>query len=180
MFELLFGSLRWAGWERRAFSMQSGAEGHHLSIYNGKVPGPFLRVRMGDTVVINLKNGADSVMPHNIDLHAVHGPGGSGVVTEAAPGETKAFTFKALNEGLYVYHCAVPMASNHISNGMYGLILVEPAGGLPKVDCEFYVMQGELYTTGSYGGHGAQSMTRHPATRRPRSRFPGPRQAFRP
>lgn len=127
--------------------------------FNGKVPGPFLRVRAGDTVVINLKNPADSVMPHNIDLHAVHGPGGGGFATEAAPGETKTFTFKALTPGLYVYHCAVPMASNHISNGMYGLMLVEPVGGLPKVDREFYVMQGELYTTGSYGDHGMQEFS---------------------
>jgi nitrite reductase (NO-forming) len=127
--------------------------------FNGKVPGPFLRVRVGDTVIVTLKNAANSVMPHNIDLHAVHGPGGGGGATEAAPGETKAFTFKALTEGLYVYHCAVPMASNHISNGMYGLILVEPAGGLPKVDREFYVMQGELYTTGPYGQSGAQEFS---------------------
>jgi nitrite reductase (NO-forming) len=116
-----------------------------------------LRLRAGDTVIVTLKNAADSVMPHNIDLHAVRGPGGGGPATEAAPGETKSFTFKALTEGLYVYHCAVPMASNHISNGMYGLILVEPAGGLPKVDREFYVMQGELYTTGPYGQQARRS-----------------------
>ncbi|MFZ0495779.1 MAG: copper-containing nitrite reductase [Methylocella sp.] len=127
--------------------------------FNGKVPGPFLRARVGDTVVVNLKNAKDSVMPHNIDLHAVHGPGGGGGATEAAPGETKTFTFKALTEGLYVYHCSMPMAANHISNGMYGLILVEPAGGLPKADREFYVMQGELYTTGPYGQHGAQEFS---------------------
>jgi nitrite reductase (NO-forming) len=127
--------------------------------FNGKVPGPFLRVRVGDTVIVSLKNAANSVMPHNVDLHAVRGPGGGGAATEAAPGETKAFTFKAMTEGLYVYHCAVPMASNHISNGMYGLILVEPAGGLPKVDREFYVMQGELYTTGPYGQSGAQEFS---------------------
>lgn len=127
--------------------------------FNGKVPGPFLRARVGDTVVVNLKNAKDSMMPHNIDLHAVHGPGGGGGATEAAPGETKTFTFKALTEGLYVYHCSMPMAANHISNGMYGLILVEPAGGLPKVDREFYVMQGELYTTGAYGQSGAQEFS---------------------
>lgn len=127
--------------------------------FNGKVPGPMLRVRVGDTVVISLKNADDSVMMHNIDLHAVNGPGGGAVATEAAPGETKAFTFKALVPGLYVYHCATPMVSNHISNGMYGLILVEPAGGLPKVDREFYVMQGELYTTAPYGEAGAQEFS---------------------
>jgi len=108
--------------------------------FNGKVPGPFLRVRVGDTVVVSLKNADDSIMMHNIDLHAVNGPGGGAVFTLVAPGEAKSFTFKALTPGVYVYHCATPMVSNHISNGMYGLILVEPPGGLAKVDREFYVM----------------------------------------
>lgn len=127
--------------------------------FNGKVPGPMLRVRVGDTVAISLKNAPDSLMLHNIDLHAVNGPGGGAVLTEVAPGETKAFTFKALVPGLYVYHCATPMVSNHISNGMYGLILVEPVGGLPKVDREFYVMQGELYTAQPYGQTGLQEFS---------------------
>lgn len=127
--------------------------------FNGKVPGPMLRVRVGDTVVISLANAPDSVMLHSIDLHAVSGPGGGAVLTEVAPGETKAFTFKALIPGLYVYHCATPMVANHISNGMYGLILVEPAGGLPKVEREFYVMQGELYTAQPFGQTGLQEFS---------------------
>jgi nitrite reductase (NO-forming) len=122
--------------------------------FNGKVPGPFLRVRVGDTVELNFKNRADSRMIHSIDLHAVTGPGGGAVMTQAPPGETKSFRFKALNPGLYVYHCATPMVANHISSGMYGLILVEPPGGMPKVDHEFYVMQGELYTDRPYGQRG--------------------------
>ncbi len=122
--------------------------------FNGKVPGPFARVRVGDTVFVNFKNRADSRMIHSVDLHAVTGPGGGAVVTQAPPGESKSFRFKALNPGLYVYHCATPMVANHISSGMYGLILVEPAGGLPKVDREFYVMQGELYTDRPYGQRG--------------------------
>jgi nitrite reductase (NO-forming) len=122
--------------------------------FNGKVPGPFLRVRVGDTVDLTLKNHKDSRMIHSVDLHAVTGPGGGAVATQAPPGETKAFRFKALNPGLYVYHCATPMVANHISSGMYGLILVEPAEGLPKVDREFYVMQGELYTDRPYGQRG--------------------------
>jgi nitrite reductase (NO-forming) len=122
--------------------------------FNSKVPGPFLRVRVGDTVDLNFKNRADSRMIHSIDLHAVTGPGGGAVATQAPPGETKSFRFKALNPGLYVYHCATPMVANHISSGMYGLILVEPAGGLPKVDREFYVMQGEIYTDRPYGQRG--------------------------
>jgi nitrite reductase (NO-forming) len=64
-------------------------------------------------------------------------------------------TWKALVPGLYVYHCATPMVAEHIANGMYGLILVEPAEGLPKVDREFYMMQGEIYTDIAYGQHGS-------------------------
>lgn len=122
--------------------------------FNSKVPGPFIRVRLGDTVELVFKNRADSRMIHSVDLHAVTGPGGGAVMTQTPPGETKAFRFKALNPGLYVYHCATPMVANHISSGMYGLILVEPRGGLPPVDREFYVMQGELYTDRPFGQRG--------------------------
>jgi nitrite reductase (NO-forming) len=123
--------------------------------FDGQVPGPFVRVRVGDTVEVELKNAEDSWMPHNVDFHAVTGLHGGGHATMANPGEnSQGFTFKALNPGLYVYHCAVPMAAQHISNGMYGLILVEPDGGLPEVDREFYVMQGELYTEEAFGTRG--------------------------
>ncbi|MDR3560216.1 MAG: copper-containing nitrite reductase [Negativicutes bacterium] len=118
--------------------------------FNGKVPGPFLRVRVGDTVEVHLKNPASNTMSHSIDLHAVLGPGGGALMTETPPGGETSFTFKALNPGLFVYHCATPMAAEHIANGMYGLILVEPEGGLAPVDHEFYVMQGEIYTNQTY------------------------------
>jgi nitrite reductase (NO-forming) len=122
--------------------------------FNGKVPGPFVRVRVGDTVDLEFKNRADSRMIHSVDLHAVTGPGGGAVMTQTPPGETKSFRFKALNPGLFVYHCATPMVANHISSGMYGLILVEPPEGLPPVDREFYVMQGEIYTDRPFGQRG--------------------------
>lgn len=122
--------------------------------FNNQVPGPFVRVRVGDTVEVTLKNADDSMMMHNVDFHAVTGPGGGAAATMAAPGETKGFTFKALNPGLYVYHCATPTVAQHIANGMYGLILVEPEGGLSKVDREFYVMQGEIYTEQAHGTKG--------------------------
>ncbi len=124
--------------------------------FGGKVPGPFLRVRVGDTVEVHLKNDASSLMPHSVDFHAVTGPGGGAVMTTTPPGGETSFTFKALKPGLYVYHCATPMVAMHIANGMYGMILVEPEGGLPPVDREFYVMQGEIYTTGAFGDKGAQ------------------------
>lgn len=122
--------------------------------FNGTVPGPFVRVRVGDTVEVTLKNHDDSTMMHNVDFHGVNGPGGGAVATSAAPGEKKGFTFKALNPGIFVYHCAVPPVAMHISNGMYGLILVEPENGMPKVDREFYVMQGEIYTEEAFGSSG--------------------------
>lgn len=122
--------------------------------FNGKVPGPFLRVRVGDTVEVHLKNLPDSAMAHSVDFHAVTGPGGGAVATQTQPGGETMFTFQALNPGLFVYHCATPMVAQHIANGMYGLILVEPEGGLPPVDREFYVMQGELYTAQPFGTTG--------------------------
>lgn len=125
--------------------------------FDGLVPGPFLRVRVGDTVELSLTNNASSTMAHSIDLHAVTGPGGGAAVTQAGPGETKMVTFKALNPGLYVYHCATPSVATHIANGMFGLILVEPEGGLPPVDHEYYVMQSEIYTAGTFGTAGHQS-----------------------
>lgn len=124
--------------------------------FNGTVPGPFLRVREGDTVELTLYNDESSTHNHSIDLHAVTGPGGGAVLTQVEPGGRKTIRFKALNPGLYVYHCATPNVPKHMANGMYGLILVEPKEGLPAVDREFYVMQGELYTEGALGEPGFQ------------------------
>jgi nitrite reductase (NO-forming) len=122
--------------------------------FGRKVPGPMLRVKKGDTVELKLTNNPNSTAVHSIDLHAVTGGMGGGENTQVAPGETKTITFKALNPGLYVYHCATPSVAHHISAGMYGLILVEPEKGLPKVDKEFYVMQGDLYTNHAFGTKG--------------------------
>ncbi len=116
--------------------------------FNGTLPGPMIRVRQGDTVKVNLNNPKDNAFPHNIDLHAVNGPGGGAAIGAIAPGKDAAFEFKALVPGLYIYHCAspVPNIPTHIANGMYGLILVEPEKGIPQVDKEFYVMESEFFT----------------------------------
>lgn len=124
--------------------------------FDGQVPGPMLRARVGDTIELTLKNDENNLHPHNIDLHAVTGPGGGGAVTRVEPGEAKTLTFTALNPGLYVYHCAFPNMANHMTHGMYGLILIEPEEGLPAVDREFYVMQGEFYSKGGLGSKGIQ------------------------
>jgi nitrite reductase (NO-forming) len=127
--------------------------------FNGRVPGPMLRVRVGDTVDVRVANSADSTMVHSVDFHAATGPGGGAAATQVDPGAEKSFKFKALIPGLYVYHCATPMVAHHIANGMYGLILVEPEGGLPAVDREFYVMQGEIYTEAPFGHRGSQEFS---------------------
>jgi nitrite reductase (NO-forming) len=124
--------------------------------FGGTVPGSFIRVRQGDTVEFHLKNHPSSKMPHNIDLHGVTGPGGGAASSFTAPGHVSQFTFKALNQGLYIYHCATAPVGMHVANGMYGLILVEPPEGLPKVDREFYVVQGDFYTVGKYREKGYQ------------------------
>ncbi|WP_246485532.1 copper-containing nitrite reductase [Aminobacter carboxidus] len=126
--------------------------------FGSKIPGPFVRVRVGDTVEVHLKNAADSVMAHSVDFHAATGPGGGAHATQTDPGNETVVTFKALKPGIYVYHCATPSVAHHITSGMYGLILVEPEGGLPQVDREFYVMQGELYTVEPFGTQGEMEM----------------------
>lgn len=124
--------------------------------FGGAVPGNFIRVREGDMVELNLTNAPDSKLSHNIDLHAVNGPGGGAELSGVAPGKTTSFHFRALNPGLYVYHCATAPVPMHIANGMYGLILVEPKGGYPKVDREYYIMQSEFYTKEKFGFKGLQ------------------------
>ncbi len=124
--------------------------------FGGSVPGKFIRVRQGDEVELRLSNAESSITPHNIDLHAVTGPGGGAKATITGAGQATSFTFRALNPGLYVYHCAVAPVGMHVANGMYGLILVEPEEGLSEVEREFYVMQGEFYTEGAHGEKGLQ------------------------
>ena len=131
--------------------------------FGGEVPGSFIRIREGDLVEFHLNNHPSSKLPHNIDLHAVTGPGGGAASSFTAPGHSSQFSFKALNPGLYVYHCATAPVGMHVGNGMYGLILVEPKEGLPAVDKEYYVMQGEFYTVGRFGDEGLQAFDQNKA-----------------
>ena len=126
--------------------------------FGGSVPGKFIRVREGDLVEMHLTNSASSTMPHNIDIHAVTGPGGGAKTSLTMPGGESIFTFTAMNPGLFVYHCATSPVPMHMANGMYGMILVEPKDGLAKVDREFYVMQSEFYTKGAFGAKGLQEL----------------------
>ena len=141
----------------KTMTLDDGVD-YHFWTFGGSVPGTFIRVREGDLVELHLKNDASSMVPHNIDLHAVTGPGGGAKASLTMPGGESVFSFTALNPGLYVYHCATSPVPMHMANGMYGLILVEPKEGLPKVDHEYYVMQSEFYTTGKHGEKGLQML----------------------
>ena len=138
------------------------AEGvkYHYWSFNGTVPGPMARVRVGDMVEFHLSNPASNTQQHNIDIHAVNGPGGGAAVSTVSPGESKVFTFKAQAPGLFIYHCAAGSIVDHIANGMYGLILVEPEGGLAKVDREFYVMESEFFAGEPENGVAAFDITK--------------------
>jgi nitrite reductase (NO-forming) len=140
----------------KQMKLASGVD-YEFWTFGGTVPGSFIRVREGDVVEFKLSNPDHSKMPHNIDLHAVTGQGGGAEATNVVPGKDATFTFRALNPGLYVYHCAMAPVPVHIANGMYGLILVEPKEGMPKVDREFYIMQGDFYTKGRHGEQGLQT-----------------------
>ena len=129
---------------------------YNFWMYNGHVPGPFIRVRIGDTVEVHLMNRS-SDKAHTVDFHFVSGPGGGAPALMANPGQESVAEFKALKPGLFVYHCAANPMPAHMSNGLYGLALVEPEGGLPKADREFYVMQSEFYTEGAVGKPGLQA-----------------------
>ena len=127
--------------------------------FNGTVPGPFIRLRLGQTVEVHIKNLANSTMTHSIDSHAILGTGGGSLYSQTPPGQESVFQFKAMRTGLFMYHCASPDIPTHIANGMYGLILVEPKEGLPRVDREFYIAQGEFYTQGAFGQQGHQAFS---------------------
>lgn len=139
----------------KTMKMDDGVEYHYWT-FDGDVPGRMIRVREGDTVEVEFSNNPSSTVPHNVDFHAATGQGGGAAATFTAPGRTSTFSFKALQAGLYIYHCAVAPVGMHIANGMYGLILVEPKEGLPKVDKEFYIVQGDFYTKGKKGAQGLQ------------------------
>lgn len=126
----------------------------HYMTFNGQVPGPMIRVREGDTVNLTFRNPKDNLLPHNVDFHAVAGPGGGAAADMAAPGQQAHLRFKVTYPGAFIYHCAVPNFDEHISAGMFGMILVEPREGLPKVDHEFYLGQNEIYVKDTAGAGG--------------------------
>ena len=127
--------------------------------YEGQIPGPMFRCRVGDTIHLTFDVPEEyNADVHNVDFHAVYGPGGGAVDTTIAPGEGEVeIEFKTMYPGAHIYHCAPGNHDQHISLGMFGSILVEPEGGLPEVDREFYLGQHELYLNGDTGQEGHHS-----------------------
>src|SRR6478752_8141333 len=112
--------------------------------FNGTVPGPVIRVHLGDKVRIHLKNPATNQLSHSVDFHASQ-VAWNDEMTSIKPGEEKIYEWHADYAGVWMYHCGTAPALHHIANGMYGMVIVEPKEGLPKVDKEFALVQSEWY-----------------------------------
>jgi len=113
-------------------------------------PGPMIRARVGDILRFTLTN--DGLMPHNVDFHAVTGQGGGAKDLTVNPGQTATIEARLLYPGIFMYHCAAGDVPQHIAQGMYGGILVDPVSPLPPVEKELYIVQSECYTTKAADG----------------------------
>ncbi len=122
--------------------------------YGGQVPGPMIRVRQGDKMNLTFKNNSQNTLLHNVDFHAVYGTGGGSKATLCPPGQSRELHAKLMYPGAFIYHCAVPKLDEHISSGMFGMIVVEPNEGLSEVDHEFYLGQHEVYSNKEAGEKG--------------------------
>lgn len=125
--------------------------GGEESVVTG-TPGPVIRARVGDVLRFTITNPESSMHPHNVDFHAVTGQGGGAEATIVAPGETATIEARLLYPGFFMYHCAYGDVPAHISHGMYGGILVDPATPLPAVDHEWYIVQSEYFTAAPSSG----------------------------
>jgi nitrite reductase (NO-forming) len=134
-------------------AMDSGTRFTFMT-WDGQVPGPMIRVRQDDTVTLTVTNAKGNTWPHNLDMHAIYGTGGGSAATMVAPGRSATERFKCAYPGAFIYHCAVATLDEHISRGMFGMIVVEPHDGLPMVDREFYLGQHEVYTKQPFGTGG--------------------------
>jgi nitrite reductase (NO-forming) len=125
------------------------AEGYEQLVwtFGDEVPGPVLRVKVGDLVRITLKNPETNSMPHSIDFHSSM-VAWNDEMRSINPGEELVYEFEAKYAGVFMYHCGTSPALMHIANGMFGMIIVEPKEGLPPVDHEFAIVQSEWYLGG--------------------------------
>ncbi len=122
--------------------------------FNGTVPGPNIIVNQGDTIVFKFINGI-TTMAHSIDFHAAEVDWSTDYAT-VAPGQTKSFNFTVNYPGVFMYHCGTPPVLEHISNGMYGAIIVNPSTPLPAAPGgEYVLVQSEFYINDKPGPDGS-------------------------
>jgi nitrite reductase (NO-forming) len=112
--------------------------------FGGNVPGPTIRVKVGDTIRVHLRNPVENQLTHSIDFHASQ-VAWNDEMTDIPPGGEKVYEWTAEYAGVWMYHCGTAPTLHHIANGMYGMVIVEPREGLPQVDHEFAVVQSEWY-----------------------------------
>ncbi len=115
---------------------------YHAWTFNGTIPGPILRVRQGQTVNFTLIN--KGTMGHSIDFHAAQVPPNIDY-RPIPPGASISFSFTPQYPGVFMYHCGMTPVMDHIANGMYGAIIVDPANGWPAAQ-EYALVQSEFYT----------------------------------
>ena len=115
--------------------------------FNGQVPGPVLRGKVGDTFEITLVN--DGTMSHSLDFHAGITPPDK-AMRSINPGESLVYAFKAQHSGIWLYHCSTSPMSLHLAAGMHGAVIIDPPG-LPAVDREYAIVASEVYL-GPEGG----------------------------
>ena len=132
--------------EEKDFTIATGYVVHAWT-FNGQIPAPVIRVHYGDTVRVHLINPATSTMPHSLDFHASQ-VAWNGPMESVNPGHDAWYIWHADYAGVWMYHCGTAPALDHIANGMYGMVIVEPKGGLPRVDREFTIVQSEWYFGG--------------------------------
>lgn len=141
----------WEGFATEELITIAPGVSQQLWTFNGTVPGPVARVHLGDTIRLHLVNPSNNKYPHSVDFHASQ-VAPNGAMTSINPGEDKYIEWHADYAGVWMYHCGTNPALHHIASGMYGMVIVEPRGGLEPVDHEFFIVQSEFYT-GKQGGN---------------------------
>jgi nitrite reductase (NO-forming) len=116
--------------------------------YNGTVPGPVIHVRQGQTVNVTLTN--HGTMKHSIDFHAAETEPDLNYI-DIDPNKSLKFSFVANVPGAFVYHCETQPILLHVANGMYGVLIVDPATPLPPADESYVILQSEWYTQQASG-----------------------------
>jgi manganese oxidase len=130
--------------ENQSIEVMDGGYVFKAWTFNGTIPGPTMRVTEGDLVKITLVNDKNNTRSHSIHMHSIHsgemdGVEGKGIV---APGESFTYEFVAQPFGVYPYHCHVSPVADHISRGLYGMLIIDPKEPRPQMPEMVMMMNG--------------------------------------